>query len=477
MSKTLYRQLLRSANHLKIANNTAPRAKLVFRDSIHPTLAPSGAATLDLMLQKWRTNYWRNYWLHNNASSAAGRPQDSINTSSASVTSYDTHGEICQLLRDAFERPVADGEDDVTLALEAFRDMNNAAINLRESRRWHVFAGASINTEHTTVLDAATADNGMCKIEHVVNAHLVEYGLSMVAGLREGAPKSSKQILVDVGAWLDNVATMGQYNIDSREREAQENGIPKEEQILSSLNQVFFHQHAMRVHYNPSVERVERVPSEDEQHDQPASPSQYMYDEVELDPNLFFVDQVIENTEGTPLVLGALYTAALSRMGMAAQVLIVPHTQQVLVVGAAPRCDLEGERRCLVVDVAQSGKYQNVPITQLENALQNMHPHQCLDPAAICTCCTNKEREGRQGRDLAARNLLRSVDLCIHLAKRLVMTLSHSSAHRTSRVDERDEQLRVSCVNLVTDLVGAVESGGVTDLIVDSELHTTCSRD
>ena len=160
------------------------------------------------------------------------------------------------------------------------------------------------------------------------------------------------------------------------------------------------------------------------------------------DTELYFVDNVIQHRRGTPLVVAALYTSVLSRMGVAAQVLTVPNTQQVLIVGASSR-GAGGEKRCFVIDVASQGRFRNVPIEQLETTLDT----------------TLEARMGKEHRNTTAKNLLRSVDLCIHVAKRLVFTLAHKDAHRAESSNEEEEEMRASYLNLIVDLTGAVESG------------------
>ena len=304
-----------------------------------------------------------------------------------------------------------------------------------------------MRTECTTVLDEA--NGGMCKIEHIVNAHLVEYGLSMVAGLKKNS-KTSDQIMVDLNIFLDNIAKMGsylitadnEYDLDShkdttRDKNSQILHAGKE-QILHALNQVFFQQNQMEVvacDCQPGVEEQEKgLPT--------------------MDLNLYFVDSVVQNRRGTPLVVAALYTAALSRMGMAGQVLIVPHTQQVLIVAASSQGSF-GEKRCFVIDVCSGGSFENVPISQLETALFQLSG-------------SFEKDVHNDKRNMTATNLLRSVDLCIHMAKQLVVMLARASAHRAASLDEKEEGVRTSCVNLIFDLTSAVERGPVEECEIKS---------
>ena len=181
LHRQLYRTLLRSANQLAKAQRKAPRAALVYRGSVNPTLTPTGAAHLQSVVAKWQSQM----------------VPASLNQCTTTPI-HKMHATIKTLIRTGFEGPtqtMLDDHDAIAQAIQAVRDMKQSTRDLISSRAWHIFANASVTTEHTTVLDAATRDGGMCKVEHIVNAHLVEYGLSMIAELRMNNARSSKDIL------------------------------------------------------------------------------------------------------------------------------------------------------------------------------------------------------------------------------------------------------------------------------------------
>ena len=463
LQRSLYRQLLRHTKVLSKATKDAPRAQLVFRGSIYPQITPSAHQQFQNKMDKWQTEI-----INSTNSTNSNNTINPIN-------------DIQHLIRTAFEQPTDNSDTILTNTLSAIRDLSTTTSKLKDSRAWHTFANASVTTEHTTVLDAASTRGGMCKIEHIVNAHLVEYGLSLIAGLRnsnstscshdnEANNKTTQDILKETSNFLDTVATMGSLLLKHQikdttpmetepdpDSELSKLRIKKqEENIIQALNQVFFQQHQMTVVIDTETENSidKELSTETLQEEQPTMI-------MTMDSDLYFVDKAIETSRGAPLVIGGLYTAALSRMGMAAQVLQVPNTNQVLVIGAASLGNFL-EKRCYVIDVASDGAFENVPIAQLENALQTMIQRSNPD-ARLCNNCE---------RNLTASNLLRSVDLCINLSQRLVFTLSHLEAHRVEAVEsDGNEALRRSFVDLITDLTGAVESGDYSvDVFEQSEM-------
>jgi hypothetical protein len=378
-------------------------------------------------------------------------------------------------------------EDPLLQSLRALRTIGHACRKLDDSRRLQLFAQESCASEAFSILEVEegvdTASAAFSKDDRatadIINTPLCEYGLCLLASVGSNSGTAS-EIHMELKASLDGMAEMVRL-IDNQNSGKYD----KDTSLLDAMNQVFFNQHGMEIcyHYKDYEGNVTLATHGDHQHELlRRRQQQEQQEKVEgrlrqqededsrgsvaaptsseaLSPvlpkghssnggkQLFQVDSVMATGKGTPLIVASLYCLLLGRLGMQSQVLQVPNSQHCLVV-AASRLTVSSqpflERPKIaryVIDLSSNGYFEYVPISQLRTALGHMHMHSMQGhPCDACQGCANPCNDltlgaaampGTQRKnDILAGNLMRSVDICISLARKLSASLQMESAHR-----------------------------------------------
>ena len=410
LTKTLYKSLLRSALQLMRDAKHAPSPENVVRGGARTT-APIAHARLLERYSYWRSNLLPSpFCTHSQKFRRAITLQSTTSTtsqikmqqqllqdlSSPAIPELPIPDQIQHLVRAAFRTEHQDptppcGQEEMqrrqTLGFTALRELELLQVQFRLALQWHRFNALISGTAGTGTAGTGTA--GTASLTHNKKQHTsinpgaadpLELGMALLVAQRDSVDPSLGCI-EHVRAAIENMADMAKLVLQSQSSKAKKLGMCQEEQIIRALNHVLFVQHNFHV----------TLVAADNNSSNNSSGKHLRHEhQTPVDVRLCFLDNVLQESIGSPLSVAILWKCIGYRLGLQENIDIVgfPNTHRILLVvngtldgnGGGNGGILDGnggtlkepnDASCWVVNIEHQGTFTRVSNQQFQQDVTN----------------------------------------------------------------------------------------------------------